>query len=172
MAYIGASSRLSLQSVFRELRDDLQQIVNNRMPGPNPPIVVLCDDWFLHDVETGTLVCRDAKPSTVAKMKKALSPNKPFPDRIEKLVLAASIWPRVVEQALTELRDEKLAHRKREKNIKRNIRERQKRRNETTAQKLARQQARRVQDDNRTTRRNRAAREAAAAAAAAASPEV
>ena len=163
---------MAFNSIFRELRDDLQQIVNNRMPGPNPPIVVLCADWFLHDVETDTLKHRDAKPSTVAKMKRALGPKIPFQDRVERLVLVASSWPRLVEQALTELRDEKLAHRKREKNIKRNIRERQKRRNETMAQKLARQQARRVQDDNRTARRNRAAREAAAAAAAAASPEV
>ena len=156
---------MAFNSIFRELRDDLQQIVNNRMPGPNPPIVVLCDDWFLHDVETGTLVCRDAKPSTVAKMKKALSPNKPFPDRIEKLVLAASSWPRLVEQTLAELRDEKLAERSRVKKSTRNMRERQKRRTETMAQKLARQQARRVQDANRAARR-------AAAAAAAASPEV
>ena len=156
---------MAFNSIFRELRDDLQQIVNNRMPGPNPPIVVLCDDWFLHDVETGTLKRRDAKPSTVAKMKKALSPNKPFPDRIEKMVLAASCWPRLVEQALTELRDEKLAERSRVKKSTRNMRERQKRRTETMAQKLARQQARRVQDANRAARR-------AAAAAAAASPEV
>ena len=156
---------MAFNSIFRELRDDLQQIVKNRMPGPNPPIVVLCADWFLHDVETGTLVCRDAKPSTVAKMKKALSPNKPFPDRIEKLVLTASSWPRLVEQALTELRDEKLAERNRVKKNTRNMRERQKRRTETMAQKLARQQARRVQDANRAARR-------AAAAAAAASPEV
>ena len=150
----------------------MQQIVKNRMPGPNPPIVVLCADWFLHDVETDTLKRRDAKPSTVAKMKRALGPKRPFHDRVERLVLVASSWPRLVEQALTELRDEKLAHRKREKNIKRNIRERQKRRNETTAQKLARQRARQAKDDDRATRRNRAAREAAAAAAAAASPEV
>ena len=150
----------------------MQQIVKNRMPGPNPPIVVLCADWFLHDVETDTLKHRDAKPSTVAKMKRALGPNKPFPDRIEKLVLTASSWPRLVEQALTELRDEKLAERNSVKKSTRNMRERQKRRTETMAQKLARQQARRVQDDNRTARRNRAAREAAAAAAAAASPEV
>ena len=157
---------MAFNSIFRELRDDLQQIVNNRFPGPNPPIVVLCADWFLHDVETDTLKHRDAKPSTVAKMKRALGPNKPFPDRIEKMVLAASCWPRLVEQALTELRDEKLAERNSGvKKSTRNMRERQKRRTETMAQKLARQQARRVQDANRAARR-------AAAAAAAASPEV
>ena len=157
---------MAFNSIFRELRDDLQQIVKNRMPGPNPPIVVLCADWFLHDVETDTLVCRDAKPSTVAKMKRALGPKIPFQDRVERLVLVASSWPRLVEQALTELRDEKLAERNSGvKKSTRNMRERQKRRTETMAQKLARQQARRVQDANRAARR-------AAAAAAAASPEV